>query len=147
MKTTIPKADPDNRKWYVLDAENQVLGRIASNVAFVLRGKHKPEYTPHLDMGDNIVVINADKMKFTGNKESQKIYTRYSGYPGGLKSLTLGKMLQSRPERILNHAVKGMLPKNRLGRKMIGKLKIYNGPEHPHSAQKPEILPESLRRS
>ncbi len=147
MKTTIPKADPDNRKWYVLDAENQVLGRIASNVAFVLRGKHKPEYTPHLDMGDNIVVINADKMKFTGNKESQKIYTRYSGYPGGLKSLTLGKMLQAKPERILHHAVKGMLPKNRLGRKMIGKLKIYNGSEHPHSAQKPEILPESLRRS
>ena len=147
VKTTIPKADPENRKWFVMDAEDQILGRLASNIAYILRGKHKPEFTPHLDMGDHIVVINADKMKFTGNKESQKVYTRYSGYPGGLKSFTLQKVFKSRPERVLHHAVKGMLPKNRLGRAMIVKLKIYNGPEHPHHAQKPAILPESLRRS
>lgn len=146
MKTIVPKINDSERKWYIVDAEDQVLGRIASQIAMILRGKHKPTYTPHLDTGDHVVVINAEKIKTTGNKELQKLYTRYSGYPGGLRKTNLQNMITTRPDQVLMHAVKGMLPKNTLGRKMIKKLRIYNGPEHNQAAQKPEILPDRLRR-
>lgn len=146
MKTVIPKIDSIERKWYLIDAQDEVLGRLASQVAFLLRGKHKPEFTPHLDLGDHVVVINADKIKVTGRKPSQKIYKRYSGYPGGLRTKPMEKMMQERPGRVFFHAVKGMLPKNRLGRKMIKKLRVYAGSEHPHLAQKPEALPDMLRK-
>lgn len=147
MKTVVPKKDSVESAWYILDGSNQVLGRLASQAAVLLRGKHKPAYTPHLDLGDHVVIINAEKVKVTGHKTDQKVYTRYSGYPGGLKKQSLQEMLNKHPERVLTHAVKGMLPKNRLGRKMIKKLKIYTGPEHPHQAQKPVELPEHLRRA
>lgn len=147
MKTVIMKADISKRKWYLVDATDQVLGRLASQVAACLRGKHKPEYSPHLDYGDHIVVINADKLKVTGKKEEKKFYTRYTGYPGGLRTVFLQNLKHDKPEKVLYHAVKGMLPKNRLGRKMIRKLKIYTGPEHPHQAQKCEALPENLRKA
>lgn len=147
MKTVIPKVDAIERKWYIVDAEDQVLGRLASQVAFILRGKHKPIFTPHLDVGDHVIIINADKIRTTGNKELQKKYTQYSGYPGGLKTQILSKVMQSNPERVLMHAIKGMLPKNRLGRKMIKKLRIYNGTEHDHTAQQPVALPDNLRRA
>jgi len=146
VKTVIPKIDSIERKWYLIDAQDEVLGRLASQVAFLLRGKHKPEFTPHLDLGDHVVVINADKIKVTGRKPSQKIYKRYSGYPGGLRTKPMEKMMQERPGRVFFHAVKGMLPKNRLGRKMIKKLRVYAGSEHPHLAQKPEALPDMLRK-
>ena len=146
MKTVVPKIDSVERKWYLIDAQDEVLGRLASQVAFLLRGKHKPEYTPHLDLGDHVVVINADKIKVTGRKPSQKLYKRYSGYPGGLRTKPMEKMMHDRPEKIFFHAVKGMLPKNRLGRKMIKKLRVYAGSEHPHPAQKPEALPDTLRK-
>ena len=146
MKTVTPKVDDIERKWFVIDAEDQVLGRIASQAAYLLRGKHRPQFTPHLDLGDHVIIVNAEKVKVTGGKESQKTYTRYTGYPGGLRKVTLDKLRQSNPERIVKHAVKGMLPKNKLGRKMITKLRIYAGPDHPHQAQKAEALPESLRR-
>lgn len=127
------------RKWYVIDASGQTLGRLASEVATLLRGKHKPEFTPHVDTGDFVIVINADQIVLTGNKLDQKKYRRHSGYPGGLKEMTYRDLLNKRPERAIEVAVKGMLPKNRLGRKMFTKLKVYQGSEHPHQAQKPEL--------
>ena len=127
-------------KWYVVDAENQVVGRLASQVAAVLRGKHKPTYTPHVDTGDFVVVVNAEKARFTGGKETAKEYFRYSGYPGGVSTMTPAVARQTKPTVVIENAVKGMLPKNRLGRQMLKKLKVYAGPEHPHAAQQPEPL-------
>lgn len=146
MKTTVPKVDSIIKKWYVIDGENEILGRLASQVAMILRGKHRPEYTPHLDLGDHVVVINADKIRVTGRKLNQKVYRRYTGYPSGLRTQSMDKVMQKRPERVLFYAVKGMLPKNRLGRKMIKKLRVYAGSDHPHQAQKPETLPDNLRK-
>jgi len=128
------------RKWYVVDAEDMVLGRLATRIATILRGKHRPEYTPHADCGDHVIVINADKVAVTGNKEAQKIYYRHSGYAGGLKSISLEKQREKHPERIIEAAVKGMMPKGPLGRAMLKKLKVYAGSDHPHTAQKPETL-------
>jgi len=127
------------RKWYVVDAEGQTLGRLASEVAAILRGKNKPTYTPHVDTGDYVIIINADKVHLTGNKLQNKIYYRHSNHPGGLKERTAGEMLARNPERMLELAVKGMLPKNKLGRKMAKKLFVYRGSEHKHQAQKPEV--------
>lgn len=140
MKTFTAKPGEIERKWYVVDASGCILGRLASFVATRLRGKHKPVYTPHVDTGDHIVVINADKIALTGRKWDEKLYYRHSGYMGGLKSITAKKLLEKRPEDLVMHAVRGMLPKNRLGRKMFKKLKVYAGSEHPHVAQKPETL-------
>ena len=128
------------KKWIVVDAENAVVGRLASFIAMRLRGKHRPDYTPHVDCGDFVVVINADKVKFTGKKLTDKMYYRHSGYPGGLKSESLGHLLGRRPAEVLRKAVKGMLPKNRLAAQQLVKLKIYAGPKHPHAAQKPEEM-------
>ncbi|CAM3558665.1 MULTISPECIES: 50S ribosomal protein L13 [Brevibacillus] len=139
MRTTyMAKPLEVERKWYIVDAEGQTLGRLASEVASILRGKLKPEFTPHVDAGDFVIVINADKVKLTGNKLQDKIYYTHSLYPGGLKKTTAGDMLNKKPERMFEIAVKGMLPKNRLGRQMFTKLKVYAGTEHPHAAQKPE---------
>jgi large subunit ribosomal protein L13 len=140
MDTFFPKGEDLERKWYVVDAEALVLGRLSAKVASILRGKHKPIYTPHTDTGDFVVVINAEKVKLTGNKLSDKIYVRYSGYPSGLKSVNARTMLAKKPEEVIRLSVKGMLPKNTLGRKMLTKLKVYSGNEHPHQAQKPESL-------
>lgn len=139
MKTYMAKPLEVERKWYVIDASGQTLGRLASEVAAILRGKHKPTYTPHVDTGDFVIVINADKIVLTGNKLDQKMYRRHSGYPGGLKEMTYRNLLNKRPEKAIEIAVKGMLPHNRLGRKMFTKLKVYRGSEHPHQAQKPEV--------
>lgn len=141
MKTYTAKPGEVTRKWWVVDAEGKNLGRLASEIAIVLRGKNKPQYTPHVDTGDFVVVVNAGKVATTGNKLTGKIYYRHSGYPGGLKSRTLGEMLQRRPTEVLRKAVKGMLPKNRLAAQQLGKLKLYAGDKHPHAAQKPEELP------
>ncbi|AMA74395.1 MULTISPECIES: 50S ribosomal protein L13 [Aneurinibacillus] len=139
MRTTyMAKPLEVERKWYVVDAEGQTLGRLASEVAAILRGKFKPEFTPHVDTGDFVIVINADKIKLTGKKMTDKLYYRHSGYPGGLKITTAGQMLATKPERMIELAVKGMLPKNRLGRRLVTKLHVYAGSEHPHQAQKPE---------
>jgi len=138
MRTYVPKADQIQREWLVVDASNQVLGRLASEVARVLRGKHKPAYTPYLDTGDFVVVVNAERVRMTGRKELQKVYYRHSGYPGAIKSRTAAEVLESRPERVIRAAVRGMLPKNRLGRKLLRKLKVYRGGEHPHGAQSPK---------
>lgn len=146
MKTYVPKIDQTERKWYILDADDIILGRLASQAATLLRGKHKPEFIPHLDMGDHVIIINADKVRVTGRKSEQKTYKRYSGYPGGLRVQEYNKVLQTYPDRIIKSAIKGMLPKNRLGRKMIKKLKVYAGSEHPHAAQLPVELPSNLRR-
>ncbi|HHW73071.1 MAG TPA: 50S ribosomal protein L13 [Firmicutes bacterium] len=140
MKTYAAKPQEVVRKWYVVDAEGQTLGRLASQVAAILKGKHKPIYTPHVDTGDHVIVINAEKIQLTGKKLLNKRYYRYSGYPGGLKSSTAGELLNRNPERVIKAAVWGMIPHNRLGRQMIRKLKIYAGPEHPHEAQQPEKL-------
>ncbi|MFR8079088.1 MAG: 50S ribosomal protein L13 [Christensenellales bacterium] len=140
MKTYMPGEDVLVRKWYVVDAEGKTFGRLASRVAHILRGKHKPEFTPHADMGDYVIVVNADKLVFTGNKLDQKVYYRHTGYPGGLKETTYRTLMETRPEFALEHAVKGMLPKNSLGRQMIKKLKVYAGPNHNHEAQQPETL-------
>jgi large subunit ribosomal protein L13 len=140
MKTGFAKKESVERKWYVIDAKDQVLGRLAVEIARRLRGKHKPTYTPHIDTGDYIIVVNADKIRLTGNKLEKKMYYRHTGYPGGLKVISLKKLLQRKPERVLEHAVKGMLPKNRLGRRMYKKMKVYVGPDHPHEAQQPEII-------
>jgi len=140
MKTFSAKAETVKRDWYVVDAEGKTLGRLASEIASRLRGKHKPEYTPHVDTGDYIVVINAEKVAVTGRKESDKIYYRHSGYPGGLKSINLEKLRERAPTRIIETAVKGMLPKNSLGRSMFRKLKVYAGTEHNHTAQQPQPL-------
>ena len=143
MKTfstyTLPPATRQ-RSWRVVDAEGEILGRLAARIASVLRGKDKPEFTPHVDSGDFVVVVNADKIKTTGRKLDKKIYYRHSGYPGGLKEISLRTLLQHKPERAIYYAVKGMLPKNRLGRAQMKKLKVYAGPEHPHSAQQPATL-------
>lgn len=140
MKTYSVKADEIKREWYLINAEGKTLGRLASEIAKILKGKHKPIYSPHLDCGDYVIVINAEKIRVTGRKLDQKIYYRHSGYPGGLKSITLREQLAKHPERVIKAAVKGMLPKNRLGRKMLKKLKVYAGASHPHQAQKPKVL-------
>jgi len=140
MKTYSAKPAEVERDWFVVDARERVLGRLASFVATRLRGKHKPIYTPHVDTGDHIIVINADKVALTGRKWDDKLYHHHSGYMGGLKSITAKQLLEKRPEDLVMHAVRGMLPKNTLGRNMLKKLKVYAGPEHPHSAQQPEIL-------
>ena len=139
MKSYMAKTETVDRKWYVIDAEDQVLGRLATQIATLLRGKHKAEYTPFVDTGDFVVVVNAEKIRVTGKKAQQKLYRRHSGYMGGLKEVPYEQMLDKHPERILEAAVKGMLPKNSLGRKMFKKLKVYAGPDHPHAAQKPEV--------
>lgn len=140
MKTFSAKPHEVKRDWYVIDAEGKTLGRLASEIARRLRGKHKPEYTPHVDTGDYIIVINAEKVRVTGNKEQQKVYYHHSGYPGGIKSITLGKQRAQHPERIIEIAVQGMLPKNPLGRAMFRKLKVYAGSQHNHQAQQPKVL-------
>lgn len=137
-KTKSQKKETVERKWYIVDAEGETVGRICSRIAAVLRGKHKPSYTPHVDCGDYVVVINAEKIRFTGQKESQKEYLRHTGYPGGQRSKTAKQLLTERPERVVENAVKGMLPKNKLGRAMYKKLFVYAGAEHPHDAQQPE---------
>jgi len=140
MKTYVANANDRERNWLLVDAEGQTLGRLATQIADALRGKRKPAYTPHVDTGDFVVVVNAEKISVTGQKRSEKMYYRHSGYPGGLKSRTLNDMLERRPEEVIRLAVKGMLPKNRLARKQLTKLKVYAGPEHPHAAQQPKPL-------
>ena len=140
MKTTSICAAEINRAWFIVDAEDQTLGRLASEIAQIIRGKKKPAYTPHMDMGDFVVVINAEKVKVTGNKEKDKTYFRHSGYPGGVTQINLRKVRQSFPERIITNAVKGMLPHNRLGRKLLTHLKVYSGELHPHAAQQPQTI-------
>lgn len=140
MKTFSAKPAAVERAWFVVDAENQVLGRLASNIAHRLRGKHKPEYTPHVDTGDYIVVVNAAKVAVTGNKAEAKVYHHHTGHPGGLVSISYREMLEKHPTRVLEAAVRGMLPKNKLGRAMLAKLKIYAGAEHTHQAQQPQPL-------
>jgi large subunit ribosomal protein L13 len=137
MKTYVAKPTDRERNWLVVDANGQTLGRLSTQIADALRGKRKPTYTPHIDTGDFVVVINAEKISVTGNKMADKRYYRHSGYPGGLKSRTLAEQLDRQPEEVIRHAVKGMLPRNRLARKQLTKLKIYAGPEHPHAAQQP----------
>ena len=140
MKTKSFKISEVNQKWHLIDAENKTLGRLSSRVSSILMGKNKSQYTPNNDLGDFVVIINAEKIKLTGNKESQKKYFRHSGYPGGLKSTNVQELRKDKPEQIILRAVKGMLPKNKLADKMISKLKVYKGPAHPHVGQKPEIL-------
>ncbi len=140
MKTFMPSATTVEKKWYVVDATDMTLGRLASNVANVLRGKNKPIYTPNIDTGDYVIVINAEKIKVTGKKLDQKMYWHHTEYVGHHKEFSLRQMLQDHPERVVEHAVKGMLPKGSLGREMYGKLHVYAGSEHPHAAQKPEVL-------
>ncbi|RLB04524.1 MAG: 50S ribosomal protein L13 [Deltaproteobacteria bacterium] len=140
MKTFHARKEDVEKKWYLVDAEGRVLGRLAAEVAKILRGKHKPIFSPHVDTGDFVIVVNAQKIKLTGNKLKNKVYYRHSGYPGGLKATTAEKLLTKKPEELIKRAVKGMLPKNRLGRKIFKKLKVYAGPDHPHQAQQPEPL-------
>ncbi len=140
MKSYIAKPAEVQRKWYVVDAEGKTLGRLASEVASVLRGKNKPTYTPHVDCGDNVIVVNAEKVSVTGKKRKEKIYVSYSGFTGGKKEVTFEEMQAKKPEEIIRHAVKGMLPEGKLGRQMFKKLHVYAGPEHKHAAQKPEPL-------
>jgi large subunit ribosomal protein L13 len=142
LKTYIAKEEKvlESRRWYIVDAKDQILGRMASQIASVLKGKHKPIYSPHQDVGDFVVVVNAEKIKVTGNKLKEKMYHRHSGYPGGQKGISLQQMLQKQPEKVIELAVKRMLPKNSLGRRMYLKLKVYAGPDHPHKAQLPEQL-------
>jgi large subunit ribosomal protein L13 len=140
MKTYQATAQDRERDWYVVDAEGKTLGRLASELAAVLRGKRKPTYTPHVDVGDFVIVINAEKIAVTGNKREDKLYWRHSGYVGSIRSQSLGDLLERRPEEVIRRAVKGMLPRNRLGRQQLRKLKVYAGPDHPHQAQKPETL-------
>jgi len=140
MKTFVATPATAERNWYVVDASGRTLGRLATQIADALRGKRKPEYTPHIDTGDFVVVVNAEKISVTGDKRTAKLYHRHSGYPGGLKTRTLQEMLDRRPEEVIRLAVKGMLPRNRLARKQLTKLKVYAGPDHPHAAQKPQPL-------
>ena len=140
MKSYMQKSETVERKWYVIDAENVPLGRVASRAAHILRGKHKVTYTPHIDCGDNVIIINAEKVKLTGNKEEKKMYYNHSMYPGGLRERTAKVMRERYPEEMVERAVKGMLPHNRLGRQMYKKLFVYKGSEHPHMAQKPEVM-------
>ncbi|BAY21768.1 50S ribosomal protein L13 [Calothrix sp. NIES-2100] len=139
-KTYLPSQDTLEREWYIVDATDQRLGRLATEIAMILRGKKKAEYTPHLDTGDFVIVINAEKIAVTGKKRTQKLYRRHSGRPGGMKTETFAKLQQRLPERIVEHAVKGMLPKNSLGKQLFTKLKVYAGPTHPHAAQQPKEL-------
>ena len=143
MKTAIPSLESLDRQWHLIDAEDAVLGRIASKAAKILMGKHKPTYTPFLDTGDHVIVVNAAKVKLTGNKEEQKLYRRHSGYPGGLTETQARKVRVSRPTRMVEEAVQGMLPKSKLGKQMYRKLQVYAGPKHPHQAQKPVALAAS----
>jgi large subunit ribosomal protein L13 len=140
MKTYVATSARRERNWLVIDATGKTLGRLATQIADALRGKRKPEYTPHVDVGDFVIVVNAEKISVTGKKLEDKRYYRHSGYPGGLRSRTLEEMLARRPEEVIRRAVKGMLPRNRLGRAQLRKLKVYSGPEHPHAAQKPEPM-------
>jgi large subunit ribosomal protein L13 len=140
MPTSIPRESEIQRSWFIVDAEGQVLGRLASRVAAILRGKHKPDFVPHLDVGDHVVVVNAEKVHLTGRKLRDKVYRWHTGYIGGLREVNAETMLKSHPERVIEWAVQGMLPKNRLGRAMARKLKVYRGSEHPHRAQRPEAL-------
>ena len=138
MRTYTPKASEIQRSWHVIDAEGMVLGRLATEVARLLRGKHKPTFTPHMDTGDHVIIVNADKIVITSNKAERTFVHTHSGYPGGLKSVSFADMMEKKPEELVRRSVKGMLPKNRLGRQMIGKLKVYAGPTHPHAAQQPQ---------
>jgi len=140
MKTFLPQINELERTWYVVDANDQVLGRMATRIASFLMGKEKPIYTDFLDTGDFIVVVNIEKVKLSGKKWEDKIYYSHSGYPGGLKQISAAKLMEKHPDRVIKHAVKGMLPKNKLGKQMLKRLKVYTGPEHPHSAQKPQDL-------
>ncbi|MBN2140437.1 MAG: 50S ribosomal protein L13 [Desulfovibrionaceae bacterium] len=140
MKTYSPGPEDLKNEWVVVDASDKILGRLATEVANRLRGKHKPEFAPHMDNGDFVVVVNADKVRFTGNKLDNKLYHKHTGHPGGIKSMTLRALMERRPEQVLIKAVRGMLPKNRLARQQIKKLKVYSGPEHPHAAQQPKTL-------
>jgi large subunit ribosomal protein L13 len=140
MRTFVATPETRQRDWYVVDAEGKTLGRLATQIADTLRGKRKPEYTPHVDTGDFVVVVNAEKVRVTGDKRNAKLYHRHSGYPGGLRTRTLGEMLERRPEEVIRLAVRGMLPRNRLARQQLRKLKVYAGPDHPHAAQKPVEL-------
>ena len=140
METISIRVNEITHNWYIIDADGQILGRLASEVAQIIRGKKKPFFTPHMDMGDFVVVINAEKVKVTGNKEKDKTYFRHSGYPGGVTQINLRKVRQSFPERIITNAVKGMLPHNRLGRKLLTHLKVYSGEVHPHAAQQPQTI-------
>ena len=140
MKTFVAKPSDRQRDWYVVDAQGKTLGRLATQIADVLRGKRKPTYTPHIDTGDFVIVVNAEKIAVTGNKRADKLYHRHSGYPGGLRTRTFEQMITRRPEEVIRIAVKGMLPRNRLARRQITKLKVYAGPEHPHAAQQPSPM-------
>lgn len=140
MKTFVAKPETVKRDWFVVDATDKTLGRLASEIALRLRGKHKPEYTPHVDTGDYIVVVNAEKIAVTGNKAKDKVYYAHSGYPGGIKDITFEKLIEKKPEMVLEKAVKGMLPKGPLGRAMFRKMKVYAGAEHNHAAQQPQVL-------
>ena len=145
MTTVMPKEEEVERKWFLVDASDRVLGRLATQVATILRGKHKPQFSPHLDVGDHVVVINAEKIHLTGRKMTDKIYRWHSGYIGGRREVRAERMIKTHPERVIEWAVQGMLPKGRLGRAMAKKLKVYKGAEHPHAAQKPEPLATSAR--
>jgi len=140
MQTYAPKGLPQDPKWFLVDAEGRALGRLATLVAHRLRGKHRPTFAPNYDHGDHVIVVNASKVMLTGKKLTDKFYRRHTGYPGGLKEIAAGKLLATRPDRVIEYAVSGMLPKNSMGKKLITKLKVYAGPEHPHAAQKPEPL-------
>lgn len=144
MRTYSPRPADIERTWYVIDASEQVLGRLATKVAHVLRGKHKPQFAPHMDVGDHVIVVNAAEVRLTGTKGEQKLAYRHSGYPGGLKAVPFARLLAERPERLVERAVKGMLPRNTVGRSQLTKLKVYAGPDHPHEAQKPVPLPDHL---
>lgn len=145
MKTFSAKPSDIHKKWFIVDATDKTLGRLASQIAYILRGKHKPIFTPHMDTGDCVIVINAEKVKLSGSKELKKLYHRHTGYFGGLRTFTAGDVRKSHPERLLELAIKGMLPHNVLGRECFRSLKVYVGPEHPHAPQKPEALPERTR--
>ncbi|MBW1645270.1 MAG: 50S ribosomal protein L13 [Deltaproteobacteria bacterium] len=140
MKTFMAKSNEIERGWYLIDARGKVLGRLAAEIANILRGKNKPTFTPHVDTGDFVIVVNAGEVKLTGNKWAAKMYYHHTGYPGGIKSISAEKLRDKKPEELIRHAVKGMLPKNRLGRKMFKKLKVYAGAEHPHAAQQPQAM-------
>jgi large subunit ribosomal protein L13 len=141
MATFVPRASQLESNWYLLDADNQVLGRLASRAAVVLMGKHKPDYTPFLKTGDHVIVVNAKKVRLTGKKEDQKIYRRHSGYPGGLREINARHLRAKFPERLIQQAIHGMLPKNKLGKHLARRLRVYAGPDHPHEAQNPQVLP------
>jgi large subunit ribosomal protein L13 len=144
MRTYTPSANDIERAWFVVDAEGETLGRLATRIAHVLRGKHKPTYTPNLDVGDYVIVVNADKIEMQGRRAEQKLYHRHSGYPGGIKAVPFLSMMEKKPTEVVERAVKGMLPSSKLGRAMSTKLKVYAGPEHPHAAQQPQPLPDHL---